>query len=214
MTTRPLMNSSESSLASTRELILQLACAACDEERLPEERIASAQVLGDTLQENDPDNLLRNLRDGIDEEPFPAGIELALFHWPWNSSHTSWTTWSRAILAVLLFRDWDLKPWPGVASSYDFSKFTFPAVRGVHPNLIAQEIFSIQPMPFPSSRVFYLDYTYGGSDGIPLPSINPDLPPLPPLNSLPPLTLSEGSPSGIRASLRSVWQSFRRFLLD
>ena len=47
----------------------------------------------------------------------------------------------------------------------DFEKFAFPIVRAVFPNLIANEIVSVQPMSGPISLVFYLDFTYGNSKG-------------------------------------------------
>jgi len=47
----------------------------------------------------------------------------------------------------------------------DFSKFTFPSVRrSTTGPLIAQQLVSIQPMPVPSSVIFYLDYKYGNEE--------------------------------------------------
>ena len=39
--------------------------------------------------------------------------------------------------------------------------FTMPNVRRVQPQLIANQLTSIQPMTAPSGLIFYLDYQYG-----------------------------------------------------
>lgn len=46
-----------------------------------------------------------------------------------------------------------------------FTKFIFPVLRRVFPNLIANEIVSVQPMSAPVGAVFFLDYIYGTSKG-------------------------------------------------
>jgi Straboviridae major head protein len=46
-----------------------------------------------------------------------------------------------------------------------FTKFIFPVLRRVFPNLIANEIVSVQPMTAPIGAVFFLDYIYGSSKG-------------------------------------------------
>jgi len=46
-----------------------------------------------------------------------------------------------------------------------FTKFIFPVLTRVFPNLIANEIVSVQPMTAPQGAVFYLDYIYGTSKG-------------------------------------------------
>jgi hypothetical protein len=46
-----------------------------------------------------------------------------------------------------------------------FTKFIFPVLRRVFPNLIANEIVSVQPMTAPIGAVFFLDYVYGSSKG-------------------------------------------------
>lgn len=46
-----------------------------------------------------------------------------------------------------------------------FTKFIFPILRRVFPNLIANEIVSVQPMTAPVGAVFFLDYVYGTSKG-------------------------------------------------
>jgi hypothetical protein len=46
-----------------------------------------------------------------------------------------------------------------------FTKFIFPVLRRVFPNLIANEIVSVQPMTAPVGAIFYLDYIYGTAKG-------------------------------------------------
>jgi len=46
-----------------------------------------------------------------------------------------------------------------------FTKFIFPILRRVFPNLIANEIVSVQPMTGPVGAVFYLDYVYSTNKG-------------------------------------------------
>jgi hypothetical protein len=41
-----------------------------------------------------------------------------------------------------------------------FTKLSFPLVRRVYPNLIANEIVSVQPMTGPTGALFYLDYKF------------------------------------------------------
>lgn len=42
-----------------------------------------------------------------------------------------------------------------------FTTFGFPLIRRVFPNLIANELVSVQPMSMPTAMVFYLDFAYG-----------------------------------------------------
>jgi hypothetical protein len=46
-----------------------------------------------------------------------------------------------------------------------FTKFIFPILRRVFPNLIAHEIVSVQPMTAPVGAIFYLDLIYGTQKG-------------------------------------------------
>lgn len=46
-----------------------------------------------------------------------------------------------------------------------FTKYVFPLIRAIFPNLIAMEICSVQPMTGPASLVFYFDFVYGTSKG-------------------------------------------------
>ena len=46
-----------------------------------------------------------------------------------------------------------------------FTKFIFPVLRRVFPNLIANEIVSVQPMSSPIGAVFFFEYKYGSNKG-------------------------------------------------
>lgn len=47
----------------------------------------------------------------------------------------------------------------------DFQKYAFPLVRAIFPELVANQLVSVQPMLGPVSQVFYLDFIYGTSKG-------------------------------------------------
>jgi hypothetical protein len=47
----------------------------------------------------------------------------------------------------------------------DFEKYAFPLVRAIFPELITNQLVSVQPMQGPISLVFYLDFIYGTSKG-------------------------------------------------
>lgn len=47
----------------------------------------------------------------------------------------------------------------------DFQKFALPMVRAIFPELIANDLVSVQPMLGPVSLVFYMDMIYGSSKG-------------------------------------------------
>jgi len=46
-----------------------------------------------------------------------------------------------------------------------FTKFIFPILRRVFPNLIAHDLVSVQPMTGPVGAIFYLDYIYSVTKG-------------------------------------------------
>lgn len=46
-----------------------------------------------------------------------------------------------------------------------FTKYIFPILRRVFPNLIAHELVSVQPMTAPVGAVFFLDYIFGTTKG-------------------------------------------------
>jgi len=47
----------------------------------------------------------------------------------------------------------------------DFQKYAFPLVRAIFPELVANQLVSVQPMLGPVSQVFYLDFVYGTTKG-------------------------------------------------
>ena len=47
----------------------------------------------------------------------------------------------------------------------DFQKYAFPLVRAIFPELVANQLVSVQPMMGPVSQVFYLDFVYGSTKG-------------------------------------------------
>lgn len=78
--------------------------------------------------------------------------------------------WDRAATAILLenqfqFMENELNEVTKILQIGNFDKFAFPIIRAVYPNLIANEIVSVQPMAGPVSLIFYLDYLYGTSKG-------------------------------------------------
>lgn len=42
-----------------------------------------------------------------------------------------------------------------------FTTYAFPLIRRIFPNLIANQLVSVQPMPMPTAMIFYLDFKYG-----------------------------------------------------
>jgi hypothetical protein len=78
--------------------------------------------------------------------------------------------WDRQMTALLLenefnFMNNELNEVTKILQIGNFDKFAFPIIRAVYPNLIANEIVSVQPMAGPVSLVFYLDYLYGTTKG-------------------------------------------------
>jgi hypothetical protein len=78
--------------------------------------------------------------------------------------------WDRAATAILLenqfqFMENELNEVTKILQIGNFDKFAFPIIRAVYPNLIANEIVSVQPMAGPVSLIFYLDYLYGTAKG-------------------------------------------------
>lgn len=51
------------------------------------------------------------------------------------------------------------------ANVASFEKFIFPMIRTVWPNLVSQELVSVQVMDGPVSMLFYLDFTAGSNKG-------------------------------------------------
>lgn len=52
-----------------------------------------------------------------------------------------------------------------MASAGPFNKYIFPVLRRVFPNLIANEIMSVQPMTAPIGAVFYFEYVFSSNKG-------------------------------------------------
>jgi hypothetical protein len=78
--------------------------------------------------------------------------------------------WDKQLCAILLENElqWMAGPMNEVTKILqvgNFEKFAFPIIRAVYPNLIANEIVSVQPMSGPVSMVFYMDYLYGTQKG-------------------------------------------------
>lgn len=47
----------------------------------------------------------------------------------------------------------------------NFDRFAFPLIRAVYPNLVAQDLVSVQPMDGPVGLIFYFDLVYGSNKG-------------------------------------------------
>lgn len=47
----------------------------------------------------------------------------------------------------------------------NFDRFAFPLIRAVYPNLVAQDLVSVQPMDGPVGMIFYFDMIYGSTKG-------------------------------------------------
>ena len=46
-----------------------------------------------------------------------------------------------------------------------FSRFAAPLVRRVNTPSLAKSLVSVQPMPLPSGKIFYTNYSYGSLSG-------------------------------------------------
>lgn len=44
-----------------------------------------------------------------------------------------------------------------------FTTYGFPLIRRVFPGLIAHDLVSVQPMPMPTAKIFFLDWVYGST---------------------------------------------------
>lgn len=56
---------------------------------------------------------------------------------------------------------WSLREASDTGNVAAFTTYGFPLIRRVFPNLIANDLVSVQPITMPSAMVFYLDYLYG-----------------------------------------------------
>jgi len=88
---------------------------------------------------------------------------------PWKAYTDGLTGWERSTMAQLLENqakhlaglDEDVKT-TAIAS---YEKFIFPMIRAVWPNLVSQELVSVQPMEGPISMLFFLDFTANAAKG-------------------------------------------------
>lgn len=75
----------------------------------------------------------------------------------------------RAVTAILLENEMEhlrnLTEETRAANVGPFTKFIFPILRRVFPNLIANDIVSVQPMTAPVGAVFFFEYKYGSNKG-------------------------------------------------
>jgi len=103
----------------------------------------------------------------LQEEVSRRGQDLADNKWSDFCEGTK--GWDRTVLAHILenqakhlaMMDEDTRS-NAVAS---FEKFIFPLIRTVWPNLVSQELVSVQPMDGPVSMLFFLDFTAGTTKG-------------------------------------------------
>lgn len=86
-----------------------------------------------------------------------------------GETNTDLTEYDRGVLAQLLENQ--AKHMAGLdeatqtASIGTFEKFIFPMIRIVWPNLVSQELVSVQPMDGPISMIFFLDFLAGSDKG-------------------------------------------------
>lgn len=88
---------------------------------------------------------------------------------PWSQYTEGLTGWERSTMAQLLENeakhiaglDEDVR----TSSIASYEKFIFPMIRAVWPNLVSQELVSVQPMEGPISMLFYLDFVSGQAKG-------------------------------------------------
>lgn len=77
--------------------------------------------------------------------------------------------WDRMVVAQLLENQAghlaSLTEETRTGSIGSFEKFIFPMIRAVWPNLVTQELVSVQPMEGPISMLFFLDFTAGSTKG-------------------------------------------------
>jgi len=71
----------------------------------------------------------------------------------------------RLVLETLLdnAQRWLLNETSDSSNVQAFTTYGFPLIRRVFPNLIANELVSVQPIPMPTAMVFYLDFVYGNT---------------------------------------------------
>lgn len=58
---------------------------------------------------------------------------------------------------------WSLLEASDTSNVQAFTTYGFPLIRRVFPNLIANDLVSVQPISMPSAMIFYLDFLYGNT---------------------------------------------------
>ena len=79
-------------------------------------------------------------------------------------------TYTKKVMAILYENQWgdmrhQLHEDTLSTNAGVYTKYIFPVLRRVFPNLIANEIVSVQPMTAPVGAVFYFEYKHGKSKG-------------------------------------------------
>lgn len=87
----------------------------------------------------------------------------------WKDYCSDLPKWDKNVLATLLEEEAkhiaSLDEETRTAAIGSFEKFIFPMIRAVWPNLVSQELVSVQPMEGPISMLFFLDFTAGSAKG-------------------------------------------------
>lgn len=70
--------------------------------------------------------------------------------------------YGRLVLETLLenTQQWLINETTQMANVGTFTTYAFPLIRRVMPNLFANELVSVQPIPMPTGMIFYLDFEY------------------------------------------------------
>lgn len=88
---------------------------------------------------------------------------------PWSKYVEDLKGYDRSTLAQLLENEAahiaGLSEDVRTSSIASYEKFIFPMIRAVWPNLVSQELVSVQPMEGPISMLFYLDFTAAQAKG-------------------------------------------------
>lgn len=73
--------------------------------------------------------------------------------------------YQRLVLETLLdnAQKWVLSETSDTSNIQMFTTYGFPLIRRVFPNLIANELVSVQPISMPTAMIFYLDFEYGNT---------------------------------------------------
>ena len=58
---------------------------------------------------------------------------------------------------------WILNETTNTGNIGTFTTYAFPMIRRVMPNLFANELVSVQPIPMPTAMIFYIDFEYGSA---------------------------------------------------